>query len=295
MLSWESDLSGINSTIQGNPPSQATSGAAMALLVSQSLQFTSGLSESHNQLLEKVGGLIISHLQTFAKTPRIALIVGEANRPFMKEFSGSDISMIKRVTVEESNPMANTISGRLQIADSLLEKGLIKNTNEYISILNGGVLESSTFGIQASSINIKAENEALQEGTSVVRAMIIDNPMEHILSHRDIISSPESRLDDELVGRVLDHIQDHFDVWINADPIKLQLLGIQPPTPEMLAQFQGQGQGEGKTAGNIPNLDSPSPAGPPDAQPMPPRMPSLPAGTDPSTTSNYEQLKGEQV
>jgi hypothetical protein len=278
LMGYQDTLSGINSTVKGNPPAQATSGAAMALLVSQALQYNSGLQESHNKTVESVGTKIVSHLQTFAKTPRLALIVGEANRPFLKQYSGLDIQGIKRVTVEESNPMSQTISGRLQIADSLMEKGLIKNANQYISILNGGTLDNATFSVQAAEINIKAENEALLDGEPV-QALIIDDPIAHILSHRDVISSPEARRDPQVIANVLDHIHQHISLWRSADPALLQLLGFQPPpAPPAPA----------------PQMQTPTAAGMPEDQPSGPNLPDLPDEAPENNQAMYQnQIKGE--
>lgn len=103
-------LSGVNSVARGNPESSLKSGNALALVSSMALQYASGLQQSYVKLIEDVGTGLINILKDFASVPRIAAIVGEANRSYMKEFTGDDLSEINRVIVDVTNPLSKCLA-----------------------------------------------------------------------------------------------------------------------------------------------------------------------------------------
>jgi hypothetical protein len=88
-------ISGVNSVSRGNPESSLKSGNALALVQSMSLQFVSGLQQSYVKLIEDVGTGVVTTLRDFAAVPRVAMIVGESNRSYMKEFVGDDLSSVR--------------------------------------------------------------------------------------------------------------------------------------------------------------------------------------------------------
>lgn len=103
-------LSGINSVARGNPEKSLHSGSALALVAAQAVQFNNGLQQSYNRLLEDTGTGLIEILQEYASTPRIAQIAGKSNRSRVKEFKGSDLVGINRVTVEQVNPISKCLA-----------------------------------------------------------------------------------------------------------------------------------------------------------------------------------------
>ena len=136
-------ISGINSVVRGNPEANLRSGNAIAMIQSNAIQFMSGLQSSYIHLLEDVGLGIIEMLIDFADSPRVADIVGESNKSYIKEFQGNDLSSITRVIVDVSNPMTKTIAGRIQIADNLLQYANI-TPEQYYAVLNTGNLKVGT-------------------------------------------------------------------------------------------------------------------------------------------------------
>lgn len=104
-------LSGVNSVARGNPEASLKSGAALALVQSQALQFISGLQQQYVQLVEDVGTGMINMLKDFAAVPRVAMIVGKSNASYIeKEFSGDDLSQVNRVIVEIGNPLSKCLA-----------------------------------------------------------------------------------------------------------------------------------------------------------------------------------------
>lgn len=293
-------LSGISSTVRGNPEASLKSGSALAMVVSQSIQFASMLEDSYNELVGDVGTDLINMLRDFSKTERVAMILGESSRPFMREFNSSDLSTINRVVVEPSSPLSKTVAGRMQIADDLFQKGLITTPKQYITILVTGQLEPAIEGSTHEMLNIRAENEELREGRPV-KAIITDLHADHIAEHRAILSNPESRRNPKLVEAVLAHIQDHLGLWRSADPGVLMVTGQQMPPPPPMPAMPPPGPGPGGPGGAGPGPQgTPAPGATPAVmapqkpvpgpEPRMPNMPSLPSNAPDSAQAALDKV-----
>lgn len=223
-------ISGINSVARGNPESSLRSGTALALVQSQALQFMSGLQQSYIQLLEDVGTGLINILKDFADAPRIAAIAGLSNATKMITFKSEDLQSINRVVVDVGNALMQTTAGRAQVAENLLKMGAITTPEKYLEIMNTGNLKSLTQGITDELDTITAENEALVKGGAVI-AIATDHHAMHIREHRDVLSDPVLRQDEELVARTLQHIQEHINLLQTTDPNLLAIIGEQPLAP----------------------------------------------------------------
>lgn len=222
-------ISGVNSVARGNPEANLRSGNALALIQSMALQFNSGLQQSYVQLVEDIGTAVIDTLRDFASVPRIAMIVGQNNRSELKEFKGSDLNDIDRVVVDVGNPLSRTIAGKTEIANNLLQQGLISSPQQYIQVLQTGQLEPLINSEQSELMLIKQENEKLSDGVNV-RALATDQHALHIMEHRTVLASPEARdpRNAEIQRATLDHIQEHIELLKNTDPNLLALIGQQP-------------------------------------------------------------------
>lgn len=248
-------ISGVSSVTRGNPEASLKSGTALALIQSMSLQFISGLQNNYVKFVEETGSALINILQDYATTPRTISVVGKSNMYMVKEFDKDDISAIGRVVVSIGNPLAKTTAGRVQMADQLLQMGLITNPKQYFQIINTGEIESIFEGDFKELMNIKRENEFMMEGKPVT-ALYLDSHKEHILEHKTLISDPELRQNPQLVQMVMAHIQEHIDALRTVDP-DLLLLTNQTPLQNP----------------NMPQMPPPmmnGPNGPPHG-PMPPQ------------------------
>lgn len=274
-------LSGVNSVARGNPESSLKTGAALALVQSQALQFISGLQQQYVQLVEDVGTGLINMLKDFAAVPRVAMIVGKNNASYIeKEFTGDDLSQINRVIVEMGNALGQTTAGKLELAQQMMQYGIVKNPEDFFSVLETGRLDVMVDETYRHLMLIRQENEALAEGQDVV-ALSIDKHLMHITHHQTVLSDPKLRLDQDLSKRVLDHIQEHINLLRNTDPALLNLVGEQalgpvggtppaPPDPNInvnqsappMPQQGPMGQPPG--AGDVPNM------------PNMPQMPTVP-------------------
>jgi hypothetical protein len=235
-------LSGVNSVARGNPEQSLRSGNALALVQSQALQFVSGLQQSYIRLLEDVGTGLIHLLQDFASSPRMISIAGMNNATEMKEFKSEDIRSISRVTVDVGNALMQTSAGRAQVAENLMQMGLIDNVDKYLMVMNSGNLDYLTDGKLDNLNLIKAENEAMILGKDQ-QAIWSERHSMHMKEHMEVLNDPELKEDPELVQRVLDHVQQHANLLRSVDPALLQAIGEQPlpPAPNP-ANMGGQGK-----------------------------------------------------
>ena len=285
-------ISGVNSVARGNPEANLRSGNSLALVQSMAIQFNSGLQQSYAQLVEDVGTALIKTLREFASVERTAMLVGKNKRTYLKAFSGEDLDKIDRVVVDMGNPLAKTTAGKLEMANNLLQMGLIKTPDQYITVMKTGNLDTMLEGQQSELLYIKQENERLADGDAPP-VMITDNHPIHVMEHKAVVSTIEARENPQVTAAVTKHLQDHIDSMKNADPDLLTLLGIQPMQPgkstltsldptdaiqqqglilqqqQLIAQQQGTLPPGMPPEGAAPALPPPSPAG----APMPPPLP----------------------
>ena len=223
-------LVGISDVNRGIVPPNIKSGNALALLASQAIEFNSGLQQSYVQLLEDVGSAIVYTLKDFAKSPRIATISGKYNQSYLEEFIGDDLQLVNRVQVDVANPMTKTLAGKIQLADSMVERGWIKNPQQYEMVMETGNLDYAEESDIKELYQMRSENEMMMRGEKPI-AVITDSHLQHIQEHKAVLSSPESRREPMVVKAVTDHMMEHINLLRTGDPVLLQMLGQQPVSP----------------------------------------------------------------
>lgn len=281
-------ISGVNSVARGNPESSLKSGTALALVQSVALQYMSGLQQSYVRMIEDVGTGIIYMLRDFAEVPRIAMIAGIRDQVYMKEFVGDDLEQVNRVMVDVGNPLARTTAGRVEMAEQLLQMGLIKNPEQYEMVLTTGKLDVMTENTEAELLTIRKENEYMLDGEKPVMAIATDDHTRHIREHKGILADPDLRMDPDLVDRVTLHIQEHINLLRTTDPDLLQIIGEQPLGPRggSPANQPQQNVPDASMGGAMPTTLDPT-------QPPVPGQPSLP--TPPAPFQNAPVLPGDQL
>ena len=221
---------GVNSVTRGNPEASLRSGNSLALVQSMSLQFQSTFQHNYVKFLEDIGSSLIEILKDFANTPKMIAMVGRNKRSFLKEFTGDQISDIRRVTVNVGNPLSRTIAGRVEIANNLANMKLLKNPEQYFEVMETGRVDVLYEADMQDIFLIKRENEWLMDGKDVM-ADPLDRHSIHILEHRSVISDPDLRSNPELTAKVRRHIQEHIDMLRDVNPDILMLIKEQPLNP----------------------------------------------------------------
>jgi len=234
-------LSGINSALRGNPPPGATSGVAIATLSANAIELNQSFSKAYNLAMEKLMGLVVKIYHTFASVPRTIAIAGKNNTYLVDEFVGSDLAHIKQVVMKVSNPMAATAAGRVQMAQDLLNTGLIKDVKSYLQVIETGSFQALLNDEMVELDLIEAENDDLREGKQVI-ATALDDHSQHILNHRGLIANPNIRRDGAIVAVVLAHIEEHLNLYKNTDPMLLSIsaTGKLPPVQPQQEEVQQQ-------------------------------------------------------
>lgn len=225
-------ISGINAVARGVPPEGVTAGIALALIQSMAVQANMPAQQRYVQFLERLGSGIISILREYAAVPRIAEIAGKENRTFVKEFSSQDLNKVQRVFIELGNPLTDTVAGKVNMADNLLNRGMITTPQEYLTVINTGSLDPLTQGDQAELLLIRKENEMLSDGEPV-QAIELDAHQIHINEHKAVLADPEARMNPALVQSVMGHIEAHkqFQIMEAQKAMAQQAAMSAPPAP----------------------------------------------------------------
>lgn len=221
-------ISGVNSVARGDPQASLKSGTALALVQSMALQFISGLQDNYVKLIEQVGGSLLNILKDFAHTPKTMELVGKNNQAFLEDaFTGDKIGSIQRVIVSVGNPLSKTTAGRVQMAEQMLQMGLINDPKQYFEVITTGSIETMYESDMNTMLLIKSENEQLMVGQDVM-VDILDEHSTHILEHRSVMANPDLRRNPQLRQKVQAHIQEHINMLRTVDPDLLMLIKQQP-------------------------------------------------------------------
>ena len=211
-------LSGLNSAVRGQPPPGVTSGTAIATLTTNALEFISSTARTYTKAMEQCMEGAINGYRKFAKVPRMIFMNGRNDQIVEREFIGTDLDPIKKIELTLSNPLMQTIAGRSDLAEKMVSSGLIKNVQDYITILEGGSL-SSLYKTEASENDlIESENEKLMEGEDVIVLSTDDHPV-HIRQHAGLLNDTNIRNNAESMEIILNHILEHRQQATLIDPI----------------------------------------------------------------------------
>lgn len=276
-------LMGINSVVRGDPEHNLKSGAALGRMQAMAVQFASNFQESWAELQEDTATFLLDLLRDFAKTERMVALAGKHNKGAMKSFTGDDLSGVDRVSIDLGNPMSRTSAGRIDIAQMLMQNGLVKTTQEFFNVLSTGQTESMTEGPQKALDLIRKENEGFMDGKRAA-VLVGDAHLLHMQEHLAVIADPELRSladggDPEAVAvveAVLHHIQWHDYTRQTQGLTWCQISGEPPPPPPPPGAPPPQPP-------PFPNGDYPIPQPAPMSMPPPPPMgpPPGPGGPPP--------------
>ncbi|MHB8682821.1 MAG: hypothetical protein ACYC9X_00665 [Dehalococcoidia bacterium] len=262
------------------------SGSLGALVIQQAMTNAGSFQQSFHTAVALAGQLLLKILQTFSDQPQIAIIAGKRRAFEIASFSSKDLAGVETVTVKSGNPAARTALFADQMADNLLNMGLLtgpEGVRQYAELVRTGDIDILTAGPEGQELLIRREDEMLMRGQQPIVA-VTDQHKEHIESHADVLNSPEARANPAIVKAVTDHNTAHIMQLRTADPALLMLLGQTPlpplPQPGVIASPPPNQQPAppghpGVQAGPNPAPPPPHPIG------QPPRMPVLPQ--NPST------------
>ena len=258
-------LSGVNSVARGQPEASLRTGEALKVLDSKAVQATTSLLQSYYDCIEEVGSFLLRHLPLYmtGQDERVVRMVGRNNRAYARSFQKQGLDNISNVRVQAGNALSKTVSGRLAIADKLLEHGFIRTQEQYLTVLNSGQLKPLVESDQSEIDLIRDENERLDVGQPAF-ADPTDNHVLHIREHKAIINKVERREDPAIVSAVYAHILEHVTMLDQIPISRIQMaLGYQVPYPPFA--MQGPDEAVGGQPGGAPGGPAPAVPGEPAA------------------------------
>lgn len=247
----------INAAVRGELPA-STSGVAIATLTTNALEFLSSYSKSLKICMEKTMMHAINAYRRFAKIDRMVSITGKNYQTFQRQFTGDVLDPIHRIEIQEINPLMQTIAGRLDIADKAIEKGLVKDLQAWVSILDGQPLSKLTETELSENDLIQSENERLSTGQQV-KAISVDKHSLHIMKHKTLLNDPMIRLNSPMVAAIEQHMLEHLQLQKMTDPL-LMAMAHTGMIPEGMPMEQMPPQDGTMMGGNPEMLPAPMPA-----------------------------------
>jgi hypothetical protein len=268
--------SGINDVARGFATDGVKAASALALLEARAMQFVALDQKADVTFMEQITSGGLHNYQDLGVASYIVKLTGKANRYSVREFVGrpdAQVDPSKKVTsvdkitgysIRIGNPLQETNAGRMQMADSLAQAGMLKKSEDYIQVLTTGRIEPALEATQREEVAIVAENEMLARGEKPTVGAYDKHPS-HIIEHFAVTAPPEAREDEAVVQATTEHVEEHITLWRSLDPAILMALGIPPaPMPPMPGPPPGP-----------PGMPPPGPGGPggPGGPPPPPPSP----------------------
>jgi len=195
-------------------------------------------------------------------------ITGAVAGQYVDSFKSEDLSGIHRIILDLGNPASNTPMGRQAMASEMLQYGAITDPKLYLQLQRTGNVDLATEDTLAENLLIKNHQEQLLQGEVPLVAWT-DNHVRFINMALGILNLPETRTDPMKVGAVNQYIQDHIEVSMNTDPMKLLAIGRKPLIQMPMGPMPGaEGEMAPPPGGPVPPPPQPEPGIPP-GQKMP--------------------------
>lgn len=230
MLGAMQQMSFVNAAVRGELPA-STSGVAIATLTTNALEFLNSYTKSLQTVLQNTMQNVNIAYQKFATTERMVTLLGKNQQSAIKSFKADILAPITGYQMESVNPLMQTMAGRLDISEKLIQQGLVTNVQGYVSVLDGQPM-SQLYETELSENDlIETENQKMEEGEQVLALSTDLHPL-HIRKHKALLNDPDIRADAERTGMILGHIEQHNQLAKNTDPM-LQAMAATGQMPQM--------------------------------------------------------------
>lgn len=228
-------LSGMNSVIRGDPDASLRTATAVGIVQSMAVQFISGAQQNVIQAIVEMSDYAIEYYKNFSTTERVTSIVGVNKTTEVKKWKAEALKDIHDVYYEPVDPILQTIGGKMNLADNLLQHGAV-NPNQYITVATTGQLEPMYQRPLAELNYIREENEKLMEGIPI-QPLIFENHKLHMEEHSTLFFNTELRAkaadpqspEYAILAAALQHYQEHDDM---ENQLTMQAQQMQMPPPQ---------------------------------------------------------------
>lgn len=226
---------GLNDVAMGEAPTGTPNAQAWALLATAGVTANSGGQRSFTGGVRNTGQSILSIWKVKADHERTTSVVGihGAAVPKQEKWDKEDMGTLDGVTVEISNPLAQTAAGRLQLEELYNKRGFVQTPEQLEMLIETGTLQPLTQVLRDELIYIVWENEQLLKAVPLP-VMITDSHQMHIREHKAVTFSAMARGAPAIIHATNAHIQQHIQQALSMQPQIAQLLGqasAQPPPP----------------------------------------------------------------
>ena len=269
------DLSGLSSTIRGNPPAGVTAASALATLTANASEFLSQAQLEYSMCCEKVMNHTINAYKRFATVEQTSKLVGTSSVGYVKTWKGEDLKSVQHIKLRQTNGLMDSLAGRQQIADNLLQAGLV-NAGQYVKIQSGAPVESLFEEVFTTEMAVQAEIDAIVEGNSIIPIITDDHP-KFIKAYQALLYNPSVRVSSKLTGDVMQLIETRISLeqQLQKNFELYQIIRGQPsPMAGQMMPPPGGGGGAAPN-GNMPIPGAPNEASVQPAQPAQPAQPKV--------------------
>ena len=237
------ELSGVHPILRGHTEG-ATSGAMVATLTANAIEFVDSISKNFHLCMERTMEKAVNCYKRFAKIEQPLTITGKNNQVYGKTFKGEELENIRGVKILVSNPLMQTVAGRMEIA-SQLQQMPEEMRYDYISLIEGEPLSNITDKYLSQVDLVWSENQSLTDGKDVPVLATDDHPY-HIKTHSQILNDPDIRKNSDKIAIILEHIEKHLLLEKETDPSLIAMVRGQP--------VQDVGPGPGTPPPGIPEV-----------------------------------------
>jgi len=176
--------------------------------------------------------LSLDNYKRFAKAEQIIDVVGEGNTSAVETFKAQGMEGMRKVKCRVGNPLMATISGRLQLGESILpmlQAGQNDAITKYLGLIEGAPVESMFESEISENVAVQQEIESIMKGESVMPIISDNHPM-FIREYRKILYNQNVRRNSQLTQIVLDLMMERLTLEEQCPPqLKAILRGLPMP------------------------------------------------------------------
>ncbi len=243
-------------------------GNLAALLEAKTVQYHSRGQASLTNMRAKRATGTLKLLQRFANTERVAVLGGKSNEWKYKQWSAKDISGVDRFVVEPVSPLTQTYAGKMDAAKDLLDHGIVKDGQQYLTLRETGRLEPLTDDVEANNMRIRKEKEMLQEGIGLppvepresmlkgvpvfmepppgpdgkpgqcIRPLATDTHWSDINAYLGVAAMPMARDNPKLIAAVMGVVEEKLRLLKAMDPVMMAVRGCPPEIAQAVMQLR---------------------------------------------------------
>lgn len=243
----------LNNAIRGEI-SSAASGVAIATLTTNAIDFLSGYQKALYNAVEEVLYHDVAINSRMVKADRELTYDSGRGGGHMDSvnYTGEDLKAIQGISLVAVNPMMQTMAGRIDIGDKLLDKTgadgqpLIKNIKEYFAILDGAPPERLYQNELSEDDLLVSVKEMLLQG-EIPPVLAGDNIPRLAQYAFSLLNDMEVRLEGSITPVILQFIEECKRVALMSDPFLQAIIQT-----GMMPQLPPPGMGDGSGGGGPP-------------------------------------------